>query len=166
MEKQVSDRSFFKHSYDVFCTVELYIAAILFMGIVLLVFVSAVARKIGFPIQWTMDITKLCFAWLAFMSGDIALRKGALPGVDMVVAKFPAKVQFVLKYVSRVLMFALLVFFVYYGFILAMSNVKRTFQALNISYSWVSISLPVCSVLMILSLISQTIDDFNKKSSR
>lgn len=166
MEKYLSGRSLIRRSYDALCTAELYIAAFLFMLIVVLVFISAVTRKIGFPIQWTMDITKLCFAWLAFLSGDIALRKGALPGVDMFVEKFPAKIRFVLKYVSRVLMFALLIFFIYFGFKLAMSNLKRTFQTLPISYSWVSISLPVCSILMTLSFISNTIDDFKKKSNR
>jgi len=166
MEKPLSGRSLIRRSYDALCTAELYIAASLFMLIVVLVFVSAVTRKIGFPIQWTMDVTKLCFAWLAFLSGDIALRRGALPGVDMIVEKFPVKIRFVLKYVSRVLMLALLVFFVYFGFKLAMSNIKRTFQTLPISYSWVSISLPVCSILMIMSFISNTIDDFTKKSSR
>ncbi len=166
MEKHVSDRSLIRRSYDALCTAELYVAATLFMVIVMLVFISAVTRKMGFPIQWTMDVTKLCFAWLAFLSGDIALRKGALPGVDMVVEKFPPNVRFVLKYVSRALMFALLVFFIYFGFKLAMSNVKRTFQTLKISYAWVSISLPVCSVLMSLSFISNTIDDFKKKPNR
>ncbi|MEA4863992.1 MAG: TRAP transporter small permease [Sphaerochaeta sp.] len=166
MEKHLPGRSLARRSYDALCIAELYITASLFMIIVTLVFISAVTRKIGFPIQWTMDVTKLCFAWLAFMSGDIALRKGALPGVDMIVQKVPTKTQLVLKYLSRILMFALLVFFIYFGFKLAMSNAKRTFQTLRISYSWVSISLPVCSVLMALSLITNTIDDFTKKSSR
>ncbi len=166
MEKQSSSRSRLRRAYDSLCAGELYLAAALFILIVVLVFISALTRKIGLPIQWTMDVTKLCFAWLAFLSGDIALRLGVLPGIDMFVIKLPPKVRIVLAYLVKVFMFALLVFFVYYGFKLASSNVKRTFQTLHISYSFVTMSLPVCSVLMMFSLISNTVDDFKKKSDR
>jgi TRAP-type C4-dicarboxylate transport system permease small subunit len=89
-----------------------------------------------------------------------------LPGLDMVVLKMPKKVQVVLKYVVRVLMLALLVFFVHFGFKLAFSNLKRTFQTLGISYSWVTISLPVCSILMILSLLVTSFDEISQFAKR
>jgi TRAP-type C4-dicarboxylate transport system permease small subunit len=130
------------------------------------VFISALSRKIGLPIQWTMDITKLCFAWLAFLSGDIALRNGVLPGIDMLVVKLPSKLQVLLTYIAKLLMFMLLAFFVYYGFKLASSNVKRTFQTLHISYSFVTMSLPFCSILMMMSMISNAIDDLKMKTNR
>jgi TRAP-type C4-dicarboxylate transport system permease small subunit len=148
------------------CVGEIYIAASLFVLIVILVFISALSRKIGLPIQWTMDISKLCFAWLAFLSGDIALRSGVLPRIDMLIVKLPPKFQVFLTYIAKLFMFMLLAFFVYYGFKLASSNVKRTFQTLHISYSFVTMSLPVCSVLMMLSMISNVIDDLKKKSNR
>ncbi|MDD2329099.1 MAG: TRAP transporter small permease subunit [bacterium] len=111
MEKQSSSRSRLRRAYDSLCAGELYLAAALFILIVVLVFISALTRKIGLPIQWTMDVTKLCFAWLAFLSGDIALRLGVLPGIDMFVIKLPPKVRIVLAYLVKVFMFTLLVFF-------------------------------------------------------
>ena len=166
MEKQSTSCSRLRRTYGMLCAGELYLAAALFLLIVVLVFISALTRKIGLPIQWTMDVTKLCFAWLAFLSGDIALRMGVLPGIDMFVLKLPPKVRIALTFIARILMFTLLAFFVYYGFKLASSNVKRTFQTLHISYSFVTLSLPVCSVLMMLSMISNTVDDLKKKSDR
>ncbi len=149
--------------YEYLCLGELYLAAALFVAIVFLVFVSALTRKLGVPIQWTMDVTKICFAWLSFMSGDIALRRGALPNMDMVAKKFPKKVQLIFKYVVWILMFALLLFFIYFGFKLAFSNVKRRFQTLAVSYSVVSMSLPVCSILMCFSLILGVADDVKNR---
>ena len=96
--------------YEYVCKGEQYLAAALFITIVALVFVSALTRKMGFPIQWTMDITKICFAWLSFISGDIALRNGALPSMDMLVKKLPDKLQLVIKYMVWLMMLALLVF--------------------------------------------------------
>lgn len=161
MDTQEKGTSLIGKCYDALCKGELYVSAALFLLIVGLVFISAITRKMGVPIQWTMDVTKLCFAWLAFFSGDIALRKGALPGMDMLFKKFPKKVQVVLKYVIWILMIGLLVFFIYFGFKLALSNSKRTFQTLQISYSIVSLSLPVCSIFMVLSIISSIIKDYS-----
>ena len=166
MHTQQTGHSLIRKGYNLLCKIELVVAAILFLIIVSLVFISAITRKMGVPIQWTMDVTQLLFAWLSFLSGDIALRNGVLPGLDMVVLKMPKKVQVVLKYVVRVLMLALLVFFVHFGFKLAFSNLKRTFQTLGISYSWVTISLPVCSILMILSLLVTSFDEISQFAKR
>ncbi len=149
--------------YSSMCKVEVIIAAVLFVTIVVLSFVSAITRKLGIPIQWTMDVTQLFFAWLAFLSGDIALRNGALPGVDMLYKKFPEKVRIVISIITRILMIGILCFFVYYGVQLALSNLSRTFQTLPIRYAWVTISLPVCSVLMILSIISSFVADVKNR---
>ena len=151
--------------YKGLCRIEVGIAAVLFVVIVVLSFLSAVTRKLGMPIQWAMDVTQLSFAWLAFLSGDIALRGGALPGFDLLANKMPAKVKTVVLAITRVLMLCLLLFFTYYGFKLAFSNTNRTFQTLPIKYLWVSCSLPVCSILMILSIISNIADDIRKKKS-
>ena len=150
--------------YKGLCRIEVGIAAVLFVVIVVLSFLSAVTRKLGMPIQWAMDVTQLSFAWLAFLSGDIALRGGALPGFDLLANKMPKKVKAVVLTITRIFMLCLLVFFVYFGFKLAFSNTSRTFQTLPIKYLWVSCSLPVCSILMILSIISSFVDDFRKKS--
>ena len=97
MHTQQTGHSLIRKGYNLLCKIELIVAAILFLIIVSLVFIAAITRKLGAPIQWTMDVTQLLFAWLSFLSGDIALRNGVLPGLDMVVLKMPKKVQVVLK---------------------------------------------------------------------
>ena len=93
MHTQQTGHSLIRKGYNLLCKIELIVAAILFLIIVSLVFIAAITRKLGAPIQWTMDVTQLLFAWLSFLSGDIALRNGVLPGLDMVVLKMPKKVQ-------------------------------------------------------------------------
>ncbi|MCI6674079.1 MAG: TRAP transporter small permease [Spirochaetaceae bacterium] len=149
--------------YEYVCKGEQYLAAALFITIVALVFISALTRKMGFPIQWTMDITKICFAWLSFISGDIALRNGALPSMDMLVKKLPDKLQLIIKYMVWLMMLALLVFFVYFGLKLASSNSKRQFQTLAVSYSVVSMSLPVCALCMCFSVMYSIVNDVKSR---
>lgn len=150
MEK---NRSRISVIYEKFCNAEIVICMILFCIIVSLVFVSAVLRKLSTPIQWSMDISQLCFAWLAFLGGDVALRNGALVGVALVTKKFSKNVQKLIKLICYLLMMVLLIIFIKNGFSLAIQSVDRAFQTLPISYSWVTLSLPVSSVFMFFSII-------------
>ena len=38
-----------------------------------LVFLSAVARTIGMPVNWAQDVSLLAFAWLTFIGSDIMM---------------------------------------------------------------------------------------------
>ena len=51
----------------VFCL----LGGILLAGITVLVFVSAMMRTIGFPLNWAQDAALIMFAWLSFIGGDI-----------------------------------------------------------------------------------------------
>ncbi|MCH3918453.1 MAG: TRAP transporter small permease [Spirochaetia bacterium] len=139
--------------YGKFCKIETAICMILFVVIVVLVFLAAVLRKINLPIQWSNDVAQLCFAWLAFLGADIALRKGSLVGVALITTKFNETVQKVLNIICYVIMIGLLIIMAKYGFLLAVRDWQRAFQTLPISYSFVTLSLAISAVLMICSII-------------
>ena len=54
--------------------IEAVIASVLLCLISVLVFVSAVARTFGRPINWTQDFALLAFAWLTFLGSDVLAR--------------------------------------------------------------------------------------------
>ena len=92
---------------QVIFTVERIFTALLLCIISVLVFLSAVMRKIGIPINWAQDFSLLCFAWLTF----------------------------------------------------------RVFNTLNLSYAWCTLCVPVGSILMMETLIHNTVTDIMTKSS-
>jgi TRAP-type C4-dicarboxylate transport system permease small subunit len=139
--------------YKKFCDIEMIVCASFFIVIVTLVFVSAILRKMNMPIAWTSDVAQLLFAWLAFFGADIALRKGSLVGVGIVTEKLPGKWQHILQNFCYCLMLVFLVVIIHYGFPLAKRNWSRSFQSLTISYSWVTLSLPVSAIFMVLSIV-------------
>jgi len=53
---------------------------------------------------------------------------------------------------------AFLAILVYQGFILAFSNINRIFHALGLSYSWATISVPIGSILMIISIVIKSVN--------
>ena len=55
--------------------------------------------------------------------------------------------------VIQVIMLGALVIFIVYGLRLSVESWKRSFQTLTISYSFVTLSLPVSSVLMSITAL-------------
>ena len=141
-----------KKAYEKFCQLEQWIAMLLLAGITVLVFVSAMMRTIGFPLNWAQDAALIMFAWLSFIGGDIALHSTGLIGVDMIVTHFPKSAQKTIDIIFKVIMLAFLVVLVFYGFEYVMTGYKRLITTLNVSYAYVTSSVPVGALLMIISV--------------
>lgn len=141
-----------KKFYEKFCRFEQWLAILLLAGITVLVFVAALARTIGFPINWAQDAALVAFAWLVFIGGDIALHSTGLIGINLIVNKFPKSIQKGLDILFKVVMLVLLAVLVVNGISYVISGYKRMINTLNISYAWVTASVPVGSFLMIISV--------------
>ena len=141
-----------KKIYEKFCKVEQWIAMFLLAGITVLVFVSALMRTLGFPLNWAQDAALIMFAWLAFIGGDIALHSTGLIGVDMIVTHFPKVVQKAIDILFKVVMLAFLIVLVIYGYQYVMTGYKRLITTLNVSYAYVTASVPVGAFLMVISV--------------
>ena len=140
-----------KKAYEKFCQLEQWIAMLLLAGITVLVFVSAMMRTLGFPLNWAQDAALIMFAWLSFIGGDIALHSTGLIGVDLFVVHFPKKVQKAIDILFKVIMLVFLAVLVYFGFQFVMTGYKRLITTLNVSYAYVTASVPVGALLMIIS---------------
>lgn len=138
--------------YRGFCKVEEVITSIAFVSIIALIFSAAIFRAFNHPLVWADDIARFLFSWTAFLGADIALRHSRLVGVDMLVNKLPPKARKLTEIIVYSIMVFILIAFVYYGTQLSIKNWDRDFQTLSfMSYSMVTLSLPVASLLMIIS---------------
>ena len=141
-----------KKVYEKFCRLEQWIAMLLLAGITVLVFVSAITRTFGFPLNWAQDAVLIMFAWLSFIGGDIALHSTGLIGIDLIVKHFPKAVQKGIDIAFKIVMLAFLAVLVVNGYSYVMTGYKRLITTLNMSYAWVTASVPVGSFLMIISV--------------
>lgn len=144
---------FIKKVYKIYCRIEDIVVGCGFIGIVALTFMNAVLRTFDKPIITADDICLLLFGWVAFLGADVALRYSRLVGMDILTNKLPPKAQKVLQIVVYLIMIVSLAVFAKYGFQLAKGNWKRFYNSLPISYGYVTLSLPVCSLLMILTCV-------------
>lgn len=137
--------------YKGYCRVEEVIVGIGLSLIVALTFTNAILRLFDHPIVSVDDISKLLFSWSAFLGADVALRHSRLVGMDIVVKKFPIRVQKIVAIIVHIIMILLLL-------VLTVNAFKsvpwaRPFYTLGISFGTVYISVPVCAILMIFTCI-------------
>lgn len=137
-----------KKFYKALCRGEQVLCGACLCTIVVLVFISAIFRAIGRPIQWSIDVSQFLLAWTAFLGADMGFRDNRVLGVDLITRRLPLKVQAVIKMIVQTLILAMLLSFVFYGIKLSIDSRLRVFQSIHVSYSFVTISLPVMAILM------------------
>ena len=153
-----------KQLYQRMCKVELGLSITLLLLTVFTLFASAVLRTIGMPINWGMDIALLCFTWCVFLGADIAFREGDFVNVDVIVNKLPTTIQKFLQILVFIMIFIFLCLLVYYGSILSVKTWDRSFQGIpTLSYTWVTLSVPISSLLMLITLSAKV---FGQKDSK
>ena len=151
-----------KNLYRLFYKAEEFVVSLFIVAITLLVFLSALARLVRHPINWAQDVSLLLFAWVVFLGADVALRRSDFVRVDMLICKFPAKLQKFLYYLWYIAAIVFLGILIRYGIPLSIENVKRLFQTLGISYSWATISVPVGSALIIITIIIKLVSHWKE----
>ncbi len=142
-----------KKLYGMFCRFEENLALVLLAGLTVLVFVSALFRTFKHPLNWAQDVALVAFAWLIFIGGDVAVRGTGLIGVDLLIKKFPKPLQRALDIIYKCMIIAFLSVLAVYGYTMCVEGWSRQITALHISYSWVTMAVPVGSVLMIISTV-------------
>ena len=138
-----------KKLYNYICLCELFVVKVAFVSLVLLVFIAAFTRYIGYPINWSVDMAQCLFAWCTFLAADIALRNNKLMRVDFFVNKLRGHHKNKVELVNLIIILLFLMALIGYGSWLSYTTRFRTFQGIpGFSYTWVTLSVPLGSLLM------------------
>ena len=139
--------------------IEETVARIGILGFMLTIFMGAVTRALGHPLNWTADIALFLFAWTVFICGDIAFRNGRLVNVDLLIVCLPLKVQKVIAAVVYTIICAFLAYVLYQGIVICPTTIHRAFNGMKgFSYIWVALSIPVCFSLLLFSAITRFVN--------
>lgn len=138
---------------------EAIVAGMLMVAMVLLILLGGLARLAAHPMNWTMDFATCFFAWACFLCADIAWRRDALMSIDLVTARLTERGRRILLAVNYVILLGFLAYLIHAGFRLAWTSRGRSFQGMpDISYSWVTASLPVGAVLLLMTTVVKLAD--------
>ena len=141
-----------KRLYDRLCKAEAVVAGLFLVLMVVLIFLGGVMRMVGHPINWSSDAATCLFAWACFFCADIAWRNNSLMSIEVVTSRLPATLQTACRMLSYALIAAFLVYLVTMGIYLSWISRIRSFQGIpGVSYSWVTMSLPVGALLLLVT---------------
>lgn len=138
--------------YDRLCAAEAVLAAMLLVLMVALIFLGGVMRMLGHPINWSVDFATAFFAWACFLCADIAWRKNSLMSIRVVIDRLPTRLQAAVRYVNYAIITGFLVYLITMGTYLSWISRVRSFQGIpEISYSWITMSLPAGGLLLLIT---------------
>jgi TRAP-type C4-dicarboxylate transport system permease small subunit len=153
-----------KKLYDGVCMAEAWVAAVFLILMVILIFLGGVMRMLGTPINWSTDIATCLFAWACFFCADIAWRKNSLMAIEVLTSRLPERLQLAFRMINYALITAFLLYLVIMGIYLSWISRARSFQGIpEISYSWVTLSLPVGAILLLITTFLKVRDDLAGK---
>jgi TRAP-type C4-dicarboxylate transport system permease small subunit len=143
-----------KKLYDRVCAAEVWIGGTFLVLMVLLIFLGGVLRMVGYPINWSSDAATCLFAWACFLCADIAWRRNSLMAIEVLTARLPERLQSAFRMLNYALISAFLLYLIVMGAYLSWVSRARSFQGIpEVSYSWVTMSLPVGGVLLLITTI-------------
>jgi TRAP-type C4-dicarboxylate transport system permease small subunit len=143
-----------KKLYGYVCVGELLMVKVAFVSLVLLVFIAAFTRYIGYPINWSVDMAQCLFAWCTFLAADVAMRNNKLMRVDFFVNKLPEHLRTKVELLNLIIILAFLMALIGFGCWLSYTTRFRTFQGIpGFSYTWVTLSVPVGGLLMSITTV-------------
>jgi TRAP-type C4-dicarboxylate transport system permease small subunit len=140
--------------YEHLIAAEAVLAAAFLVLMVALIFLGGVSRVLGYPLNWSVDFATAFFAWACFLCADIAWRKNSLMSIEFLANRLPVKAQKALRFANYFIISGFLVYLMVMGTWLAWTSRARSFQGIpEISYSWVTMSLPVGGVLLLITTV-------------
>jgi TRAP-type C4-dicarboxylate transport system permease small subunit len=153
-----------KKLYEYICKGETFVIKVLLVFMVGLVFVAASTRYVGYPINWSVDMAVCLFAWCTFLGGDVAMRNNKLMNVDFVIKKLPEKKRNIIEIINLLIILIFLAALIGFGAWLSYTTRFRTFQGiLGFSYTWVTLSVPIAAILMVITTILKIRDKLQKR---
>ncbi|MCT8989218.1 TRAP transporter small permease subunit [Chelativorans sp. SCAU2101] len=133
---------------------EAVLAGTLLLLMVILIFLNGVARMMGHPLNWTIDLATCFFAWGCFLCADIAWRQDGLMSIEILTRRLPPKAARALDYINHMIIAGFLVYVIYAGVWLSWVSRARAFQGMpGVSYSWVTASIVVGGVLLLITTL-------------
>jgi TRAP-type C4-dicarboxylate transport system permease small subunit len=146
--------------YGFLCAAEALIARVFLLIMAVLLFGACIARVFGHPINWAIDVATCIFAWACFLSADIAWRKHKLMSVELLVIRLPARAQRACRLLNYGILILFLVYLIPTGLWLSYISRARSFQGIpEFSYSWVTMSLPVGALLLLVTTLLKIRDE-------
>lgn len=135
--------------------------AVLAVMTVVACFEVFVRYVLGQSLPWADEVPKYLMIWMTFLGASLATRRDVHVGFTGFVDWLPPRMKRWILLLSRLLVLLFLYYVIRWGFILTFSmGFVSVTAALQIPFFWIFLSCPLGGCLMMLQLLSKTMQDF------
>jgi TRAP-type C4-dicarboxylate transport system permease small subunit len=144
--------------------VEFACAALLLVAVVLLIAVASIARAIGSPLIWSIEVAQLLFLWLCIFAIDLAMQHGRHFGIGLLLDNLPPTGRKAVEVFNLVVLIGLLAYLMQFAWKNMILMHPRLDGALQTPGSYFHASMVVGFALMIRTLIVKLLETVRKRA--
>jgi TRAP-type C4-dicarboxylate transport system permease small subunit len=137
--------------------IEYACAAILLGAVVVLVGIAAVARGMGIPIIWSVEVAQLLFVWLVVIAADLGMQTNRHFGMQILLDNVPPSIRKATEIANILVLIGLLAILFYYAWNNTILIHARLDGALQLPGSYYHASMVVGFGLLIRTLLVQLV---------
>ncbi|MBL4645596.1 MAG: C4-dicarboxylate ABC transporter permease [Hyphomicrobiales bacterium] len=140
-------------------------ASLLLAAIVILVGIASVARAVGSPIIWSVEIAQLLFVWLCMVSADLALQHNRHFGLSILLDNINPKIRKIMELLNLVILIFFLIFLLFYAWKNTVLMHPRLIGATQMHGSYIHASMLVGLAMLLRTMIVQFIERIKSKGT-
>lgn len=145
---------------DVLAKAASFMARAMVIFVAFILFVQVVLRYLFlYSLPWPEEASRYLMIWVVMLGGSILVRDEQLVSVDFFDKVWSSKMLVVRNTVFRLLLIAMLGVLFWYGIDQAIFSARRTTTALQISWFWPYLAIPVGAGLMMFQMIVLALRD-------
>ena len=137
-------------------------AASILMGAVALVLLLQVTSRslFNYSFAWEEEFARYAVIWISLLMASVLVHDKELIVVDFLDHFWPERIKKYRNFVIRILFCILFIFMAIEGFNQSYYAINQTTIAMEISWFWPYLAIPVGSVLMLLQMAFTAVIDF------
>ena len=137
----------------------------LFLFLVFAMVTAQVASRylLDFSLAAASELSIYCMIWSVFLGAAVAFRSNSHIAMDIVRAKLPARLARVATLITFVLLAGFLILLIFQGYDLAQRAMRQLSSASGLPVGYVSMAIPVGSVLAMVFLIESTVQTLRQE---
>jgi TRAP-type C4-dicarboxylate transport system permease small subunit len=133
------------------------IGGLTMLAITLVLFAGVIWRYFFVdPLTWSDEISRLLFAWLAFVGAAVGVKRGSHSAVAFFEARMPPRWQRIMTLIALAAIAVMACVLLYAGAAGTVDNVGQRMPVTGLSRAWQYAAVPVSGALMLIYLVPLT----------
>lgn len=144
------------------------VAARLMLVAVVIMLVLQVILRFGFSfsLPWPEEAARYLMIWIVMLAGSLLVRDDQLVRVDFLDYLWPQSWLVWRNALFRILLSAMLCVLAWQGWDQAIFSARRTTTALQISWFWPYLAVPVGAALMLIQMLARVVEEITSGEVR